>query len=437
VDFLLFLLLNFTLFVRPADFMPGYEDLSLYNYVLLATLAVAWPKIANYLFSGQAFRDPITACVVGLIPAIALSNLSHFDLWGARMNAWEFTKVVIYYLTLVSVVNSTERLRSFLYSIALFAAATSAIAVLDHFDVIDIPTLHAVQEGVFDPVTGETTTIPRLRATGIFADPNDLSMLCVFSMVICTMGLTDQSQGMFRFAWLAPFGLLCLTLVLTKSRGGILSLIAAAGVLSYYRFGLWKTAALALVCAPALLLAGGRQVDLGNGMSGGTGQARIELWYCGLVAMRQSPLFGIGYGNYTEECVQVAHNSFVHSFVELGLFGGALFLGAFWLSALSLWKLGHGSNASLQIFTTGSFQRLQPFVLAGVLGFAVSQFSISRTYVIPTYFIFGSANVYALEAQRQGLPPAIDLNGRRLGELLLAGIAFLILIYLFIRLTIH
>jgi O-antigen ligase len=248
------------------------------------------------------------------------------------------------------------------------------------------------------------------------------------------MGLFDARFGLLRMAWLAPMGLLVATLALTKSRGGLLAGFTAAATLAYFRFGLWKTAAAACLLLPLLAAMGGRQSDLGGGFSGGTGEARVELWSAGLIAVRRSPLFGIGYDRYAEEAGQVAHNSFVHCFVELGLYGGALFLGAFWFSGFSLWELGRDIRTPLGTLARGAFCRLQPYVLAIIVGSAVSQMSLSRCYVVPTYLVFGVANAYCREARRQGLTVRVTLTPRRVGELALLSIAFLAGIYLFIRL---
>jgi len=111
VDFILFLLVNLTLFVRPGEIIPGLEGLPIYNYLILATLLCALPRVAEHLRPDRLAREPLTACVLAMIPVIILSHLTHFDLWSARMGAFEFTKSVVYYLILISVVNSSERLR--------------------------------------------------------------------------------------------------------------------------------------------------------------------------------------------------------------------------------------------------------------------------------------------------------------------------------------
>jgi hypothetical protein len=435
VDFFLFLLVNLTLFIRPGEVIPALVGLPIYNCLILAALAAAAPRVIEHLRPASLVREPITACVLGLLPAVVLSHMVRLDTLPAREHAWEFSKVVIYYLILISVVNSLQRLRIFLYSVAVIAAALSAIALLQYYAYIDVPSLTVLQEkGEIDPATGDSILIPRLRATGIFNDPNDLSMIAVLALIVCAMGLFDRRFGLIRFAWLAPMGLLLGTLALTKSRGGLLACVGAAGTLSYFRFGLWKTAAAACLVVPAVLVLGGRQSDLGTGLSEGTGATRVELWSAGLIAVRRSPLFGIGYDKYAEDVGQVAHNSFVHCFVEMGLFGGALFLGAFWFSALRLWKLGRGFRTLPGMLASGTFRRLQPYLLSVIVGSAVSQSTLSRCYVVPTYLVFGAANAYFLESRRQGLPAEVTLTPRRIGELLLVSFAYLAAIYLFIRL---
>ncbi|MBS0266526.1 MAG: O-antigen ligase family protein [Planctomycetes bacterium] len=439
MDFLLFLLLNFTLFVRPQDFLEGNENLSLYNYALLAALAAGAQKVANRCFTDRMLREPIVVCVLGLVPAIAMSHIAHFDFYSARIRAWDFCKVLVYFFLLTSVVNSTVRIRQFLYAVALFTAITALIAILDFHEVIQVPALRAAQEALIDPMTGERYLVPRLVATGLFNDPNDLAMIAVFCMVISVMALTDPQLSFNRIVWLIPLGILFWTLILTKSRGGLLAFLAAAGVLSYFRLGLWKSMIVGSLLLPVVVLAAAqRATDIGDAMKGeGTANERIELWSCGLDLLKTQPVFGIGAGFYSDQCGLVAHNSFVHTFVELGFVGGPLFLGAYWCSLYSLWRLARGPMGVLLAATPLPFRRMHPFVLAAVLGFAVSQFSLSRPYVIPTVMVFGTASAYCLEAVRQGLPAPLVFNFRRYGEILVVSVAFLIVIKILIRIAHH
>jgi hypothetical protein len=438
VDFILFLLVNLTLFVRPGEIIPGLEGLPIYNYLILATLACVLPRVLDHLRPKRLAREPITACILAMIPVVMLSHLTHFDFWSAREGAFTFSKSVVYYLVLISVVNSSERLRNFLYAIALFAALNSTIAVLHYYGIVTVESIKVTEERMIDPETDEPYVVPRLCATGIFGDPNDLSMITVAGVVICMLAMDDKRLGIYRIAWTIPLALFFATLVLTKSRGGMLAFAAAAMMLSYLRFGPWKTAAATALLLPALALGvGGRQTDMSSGFQGGTGQARMELWADGLVELKSSPLFGIGFNSYGDQVGLVAHNSFIHAFVELGLVGGGLFLGAFWFSAVSFWKINRRIRSEGRLTTSFTFRRMHPFLVTMLCGYSVSMFSLSRAYVEPTYLALGVANAYFLEARRAGVPTPVRVNPRRMGELAAVSLGFLLLIYLFIKFNIR
>ena len=76
-------------------------------------------------------------------------------------------------------------------------------------------------------------------------------------------------------------------------------------------------------------------------------QDRIQLWSDGLLLFRQSPLFGIGRDQFDKAEGLVAHNSYVHTFAKLGLFGGFFFIGAFVVALESLYRLGTSGRSIL------------------------------------------------------------------------------------------
>ena len=438
MDFILFLLVNLTLFVRPSEIIPGLEGLPIYNYLILATLASALPKVVDHLRPERLVREPMTACILAMIPAIVLSHLTHFDLWSAREGAFTFSKSVVYYMVLISVVNTSERLRIFLYAIALFAALISTIAILHYYGIVTVESIKVTEERMIDPETDEPYVIPRLCATGLFGDPNDLSMITVAGVVICLLAMDDKRLGIYRIAWTIPLALFFATLVLTKSRGGMLAFGAAGITLSYLRFGLWKTGVATAILLPVLVLGvGGRQTDMSSGFKGGTGQDRLELWSDGLVELKTSPLFGIGFNAYSDHVGLVAHNSFIHAFVELGLIGGGLFFGAFWFAAISFWKVSRRMRSEYRLTTNPTFRRMHPFLVTMLCGYSVSMFSLSRAYVEPTYLALGVANAYFLESGRLGIPSPVRVNLRRMAELAAVSIGFLLAAYLFIKINIR
>lgn len=421
--------------MRPAELVPALVGLPIYNYLILAAFAFASPRISDHLQPDRLTREPITACVLGLLVAVPLSHLVQFNILDAREKGFEFFKVSIYYVILISVVNSTSKLRIFLYTITLAATLNATIAILHFYEIIDVPSLSVLEYfEEKDPETGMPIMIRRLRATGIFNDPNDLSMIAVLGFIVAALGVGDKRLGPWRLAWLIPLGLLATTVVLTKSRGGLLAMGAAISVLSYVRFGIWKTTIPIALFLPVAAFA---LVGRGGAMAGGTGTSRTEIWSEGLLLLKQSPLFGIGAGNFAEEVRHVAHNSFVHTFTELGLFGGACFLGACWIAGLSLWKLGRPGQSAFKHIADPSLQRMRPYLLALLAGFVTSMMTLSRAYVIPPYMVFGIVNAYALEAQRQGIPTVVRLTPTRIAELVPLSVAFLAAVYVFILVSIR
>src|SRR5947208_2938220 len=106
--FFLFLLVNATLFIRPAEILPELQGIPIYNVLILACLVAAIPELIQHLMARSLAEQPITVFVVGMMGAIAFSNLAQGKLDDAAGASLEFSKVVIYYLLLVSVVNTRQ-----------------------------------------------------------------------------------------------------------------------------------------------------------------------------------------------------------------------------------------------------------------------------------------------------------------------------------------
>lgn len=430
MDFVLFLLVNATLFIRPSEFVPDLEGWQIYNYLIITNLLVAAPKVLAQLQGNSLAKSPATVCVLGVLSFIFISHLARFDFWSARYGAFEFLKVVAYYLLLISVLDTPKRLFTFLGAIAAFTMIVVTLSVLHYHQIVDIPVLSAVADKDIDELTGEVFTVMRMRATGIFNDPNDLSMIIVVAMGVCGFGLFCPSAGGARFALTLPVGFFAYALALTHSRGGLLALVCGLVVVLHARFG-WQRAGLAAAMAiPVVLLGfGGRQADIGGAISGGTGRDRAELWSQGLQGFKASPLFGIGYDLYADYAGQVAHNAFVHTFVELGFFGGACFLGVFFVVALSLWR----AKAIEAEMPSAALAQLRPYLLGIVAAVCVSMLSLSRCYIVPTYMIAGLGVAYDRLARGGTSLPPLECNTWLISRLSAASLLFIPGVYLYIK----
>src|SRR5436190_13162037 len=111
---------------------------------------------------------------------------------------------------------------------------------------------------------------------------------------------------------------------------------------------------LATAATPIVL---GRQGNME--VSGGTGQQRIQLWADGLAQLKTARLpFGIGEGHYRDVAGLVAHNSYIHAYVELGFLGGTMFMGCFLFAAWSFYRL---KRDRIQLLDP-ELERMMPYI---------------------------------------------------------------------------
>jgi hypothetical protein len=427
--FWVFMVVNATLFIRPAEIIPALLGWPIYQVLILLCLALALPAVLEELTSRNLGQRPITICVLGVLLMVWLSHLCRFNLEGAWETGTEFAKVAIYFLLLVVVVNTGQRLKTFLYGFGIFTMVLAAVAVLQYHGVISVLNISVLQDTQLDTVTGLEIQFPRLRGSGAFADPNDLSLVLVVGLLICLHGLSEPGAGAARVLWLGGMLLFGYALALTQSRGGFLALLTGLMVLFTFRFGWQKSLALGAVVLPVLLLVfGGRQTSLSA--SATTGQTRIQLWSDGLMLFKDSLALGIGMSEYAKEAGQVAHNAYLHLFTELGFVGGACFLGAVGIALWSLYRVGSGRRLIIQ----PDLRRLHPYLMAVVAAYATGMLSLSVGDIVLTYTILGLAAVFVQMVVTYPAWPRLVMNGRLVQYLAGTGVVFLASVYVFVRL---
>ena len=422
MDFFFFLLVNAALFIRPGELIPATEGWPIYNVVIVMNLLVAAPAIVSQFTEDSLSRSPITVCVLGTFCFLIISQLVRIDLEKAATGGTEFAKVVAYFLLIMATVNTPRRLFKLMGAVVAFTLIVNVIAVLHYHNLIQLPSLNVVMTG----------GAARMCGTGIFGDPNDLSMIIVVSILICVGGLFYRQFGLVRILLVAPIGFLGYALTLTQSRGGLLALLAGCGAFLYARFGIVRAGVLGAAVFPVLLVGfGGRQSDFSGAINSGTGRSRVELWSDGLEAFKASPVFGVGYKLYPDYASgRVAHNSFVEAFVELGFLGGMTFLGIFAIAGWSLWKM---RRVQQEIAHPG-LRYLLPFVIAMLVAYCMSMMSLSRYYTVATYLIAGIAATFERLAQPGTSHRPVQLNGMTLTALGMASVGFLVAVHLYIKL---
>jgi hypothetical protein len=437
--FLLFILVNAALFIRPGEIVPALLGWEIYFYAIVACFVAASPNVLRYLTGQPLDRQPITLCVFGLLVAILVPSLLAGDFAEAWRTGFHFAKVIVYYLLFVSLVTTPARLRTLLICILAFCGAVTMLAILRYHDVIQLTTIDALKDSTQGDY-GTTIDIRRLQGTGIFQDPNELCVLLSAMLPLCLYFLIASRHILAKIACAALVPLFGYAVYLTQSRGGFLSFVGGLAVLSWIRLGWRKTALAGLVVVPLLLfLFAGRQTDIST--STGTAQTRVEVWREWLTTFRDNALFGQGMSLPKEEEMErrrpdeerrhLAHNSFLQGFADLGLLGGCLLAGAFFTAGLLLYRW----SAPQRLLVDSELRAMQPYLLASIAAYAIGMMTLSIGYIVPTYLMLALAVVYTQMARGAALapPPPLRFDVPHLGRMAAAGIGTLACIYVFVR----
>ena len=147
LGFALFIVLNGSLFIRPAEVVPALIGWEIYQFLILLTLAVSFPAVFWQLRAKALETRPITVFVLGLLGAVLLSHLVHAQFELALDGGRDFLNTVLYYLLFVGPVTTPRRLRSFLWWLTVFTAACTVLALLQYHQVIMLPQLNLTKDG--------------------------------------------------------------------------------------------------------------------------------------------------------------------------------------------------------------------------------------------------------------------------------------------------
>lgn len=172
----------------------------------------------------------------------------------------------------------------------------------------------------------------RVRYRGELQDPNEVALtVSAGGLSLLIAFLLRKRRSASVFLYIIGIAIAAYTVVLSQSRGGLVSAMLVPGVYLARRYGARAVIAGAMLALPVLLL-GGRSGDAASVST----QLRYEAWAEGLAMFRANPLFGVGARQFVEHHFLTAHNSFVLTLAELGLPGMFMFTCVITLSFKSL-----------------------------------------------------------------------------------------------------
>ncbi len=402
--FRVFLLCSFVLLARPQDILtflqPFRPALVLTLLAVAATLFGARRnEISAALSTPEAKRYLLFCLIIMIGIPFAYHRRSAFESFFL-----EYSSNILFFVVLVCLVNSLQRLKSLVWVICLCTAFYSIVGAL----------LHS---------TGDT----RLQIGGNMFDPNDTAYVLVSFFPLCLYFVRFDEGALKRLVAAVAICGAVTTILLTGSRGGILAFGAVSLIVFLTRVagvGKGTKILLVLVVAAAGLLVGDRidveryltLTDLSSDYNLSSPGGRMELWQAAIALSFTNPLTGVGiscfpWAHYlarmdvgdTYRAYHAAHNSFLQVAAEVGLIGFAVYMLIIVRGLLTFFRTSRMQSQPGSA-ETRQLGALSGCMLLGFVGLLVSGFFLTHGYSVFLTLYFGLAAVVARLHGAQTVP---------------------------------
>lgn len=451
------LLLVFTLFVRPQEFVHELAALSLINLATgMAALGIAYELVTGKQKSVWSPQLP------WLLAFVAWSFVATAKNLGVSAGVASVTEAVAYALVFMLVTMYAARSFARYRAMAILVIAIgSAIGVACFQQSRQEPQCIALDtskneneksEGTPDGRACESALLcereggkdnvnylcekvgpfetftqgMRVRWRGTLGDPNELAVMLGAMIPMLFAVSAVAKKRIVAAAMLALLALALYVVVLTGSRGGQLVILTVLGVYFVRRYGAKGLLLGALIGLPVLLF-GGR----GGEEAESSALERIELLYEGMDMIRAHPVFGVGVGQFQESTATylTAHNSYVLAAAELGLPGALLWMMLVYSSIKIPYVLATRPPAGVD-------PRLVPFAYALVVSFAgilVGIFFLSFCYKQMLFIYFGLSGALYGAAKRTAPQLRVTISAKEIAYVLVAELATLVFVLVYSR----
>src|SRR6202041_2541359 len=314
--------------ISPEQFGREWASYHVLLYLAGITALTSVPESVTQPYLKSSIQ---TYLLIGFVVAIGLSQVAN-NWFGGAIQSWlVFLPSAAVYFFIVANVTTVRRLKI----VALAAVASCLVLVVEALCGYYLGFLgdtFVLKMGLYsnDQIVGQ---ILRLRGVSFLSDPNDFAQMLLIALPLIFIAWRQGRPLANSLSVLAPAALLLWAVYLTHSRGALIALGVLGLAAARKRLGTTASLALAGVLAITLLA-----LDFtgGRGISASEGADRLTAWATGLELFKHSPIFGIGFGNFTDFNEITAHNSIVLCLAELGLVGATMWLPLFVTTTMGL-----------------------------------------------------------------------------------------------------
>lgn len=367
------LVFSWLAYMRPQDLCWGFARTMRMSFFVGIAMVVGWwaYEQGKRRFSLWDVRTALM-CLLALLVTISYA--------GARVHTEytntyyvEYLKIILIALFTTAQVDSRQRLRMMLWTIAISLG------------------FFGVKNGLFGILRGGSQI---LRGPGgMLEDNNDFALALTMNVpLLWYLGLDEGNRPWVKRATQVAVGLTIVAILLTHSRGGFLALCMTLLWMAW-RSGHLFRAALVLGClallfpvlAPADLL---ERLSTITDTKESSANARLTAWATALRMIADNPLLGVGLRNfqprYPEYSVvplteggttYVAHNSYLQIWAESGSIAFVVYLLLLVSVFFACRRVFQLSRLRADLRWAGNYARMME---ATMIGFLVGAFFLSR-----------------------------------------------------------
>jgi len=401
------------LLVRPQDWLEPLVGLPT---TFVITLPMLLGGLAVYLGDRSRYRVPHNWLLPAYIGFIFVSTMVMVDAVSATEQVNIIVKRMLAFFPIFWLLNTPEKIQ---------------FTIRCYLWIMVFLAFQAMLQAATDVAWGGMTRMPgyteiRVRWHGDWDGPNVFAILFLIGIAFA-MELLFGPYGLLTRIWAAAvIAASCVAIYFTNSRGAVLALLAMVAFYFKDRFSKPVAIALASIAIAAITAFGPSRMSEVNTKEASASE-RSWLWEQGLTMLRDSPVFGVGRGQFAKHSYTglLAHNNYVQNFAEGGLPGFFLFVAMIWFA----WRAG-----SLLVKLPGPGHEeavsMGRMVQGAVVGYAVVTFFVVMELEV-LYFVLGTA--MAMYATNRALAPELPLLSLSRKEVLgIIGVmsAILVAIYL-------
>lgn len=329
-------------YMRPQDLTWGFAKFERWSFYVAIIMFLGY--LAQRRKTPLFVADPRTLVFFLLILLVGAGVLvyphsTHPEYQFSRFV--EFVKIIGIALFTTGLVRNREQMRLLIWVIALSFG------------------FYGVKNGLWGIATGGQSAILR-GPGGLMLDNNDFSLALSMAIPMLWCIGTAEKRIVLRRAFLVCVPLTMFTVLLTHSRGGLLSMCAAVGVLVWRSKHRGIAIALTLAALPfAVVLMPDemreRFASIADYEEDGSANARFRSWAAAIRMATDNPVLGVGMYNYRDRYLEyqpdptpsemagkdifVAHNSYLQIWAETGTLALLLYLSLIVMSFITVWRV--------------------------------------------------------------------------------------------------